>query len=134
MNTIENMICECAGQTDSRAILQTYTTPAGQQLTVPVFTPEQITVYVRVYVNQLVDDVTAQSMKDTIATLAAQRTIGERLTSADILELLTHNYENYAFAGCQVSLDDLSYAYQVTPEEYQLVIFDSDNMQIIGDS
>lgn len=128
----QNMLCECAGADYTDAILQTYTTRAGQELTVPIIPPENTKAYIRVYFNQVVDDMTKAAMQDTICTLAQTRTIGQKLTSVEVIDVLQANYNNYEVAGAQVSLDGSDYKYQVSPGQYQLLTFDVNDIQIYG--
>lgn len=127
------MDAECSGRTHTQAIEQVYTTASGQELPVYIIPPEQKIAYIRLYFNQLIDDVTAQSMRDTIATLASKMTIGEVLTSTAVVDIIQENYTQ-APAGCQLSFDDETYGYQLKPDTYQLITFSTDStvVQIYG--
>lgn len=128
----QNLMCQFAGESSPDAIIQTYTSKAGQTFSVPIIPPENIPVYIRLYFNQLVDDVTKQAMADTICTLSQNRTIGQTLVSTDIVTLIKEQYGNYDLAGVTMSLDDQSYSYQVTIGSYQLIVFDTTKILIIG--
>lgn len=126
-----NMMCECAGKDAPNAIMQKFVTRSGQELIVPIIPPENVDVFVRLYFNKTVDDVVALAMKDTVCLLAQDLTIGQRLTSAEVVALIQEKYPDYAIAGAQVSLDGTGYMYQVAPKTYQLIVFDPDNIEVI---
>lgn len=124
--------CECAGSSAPTAVAQVYETKAGQELPVYIIPPTLVPVYIRLYYNQIIDDTLKQRMKDAIATLAGHRTIGQRLTSAEVMQLLQERFPSYAPAGCQLSLDNEAYLFQVNPGPFQLIVFDSANIVIQG--
>lgn len=127
------MTTRCAGSDHAEAVEQVYNTRAGQALPVYIFAPEIIPVFIRLYFNQAVEDVTAQAMRDTIATLAASLSIGQRLTSTEVVDVLQAKF-SVVPAGCQLSLSDTNYGYQVKPGSYQLLSFivDVTHIQIIN--
>lgn len=124
---------KCAGEDAASSVEQVYTTRAGQSLPVYIIPPQLIDVGIRVYFNEVIEDVVAQEMKDVIATLARARTIGQVLTSTEVVDVLQANF-SYAPAGCSLSLDYDTYSYQVKPEQYQLVTFSNKTIEIIGAS
>lgn len=114
--------CQCAGKNAPNAIEQIYTTRAGQELPVYIIPPEQVVVFIRLYFNEDVDDVTAQAMRDTISTLAVKMSIGQTLTSTQVVDVLQENGYTHP-AGCQLSLNNEVYTYQVKADTYQLITF-----------
>lgn len=127
------MTTRCAGENEVSAVRQTYTTRAGQELPVYIFTPTLIPVYIRLYFNQTIDDVKAQSMRDKIAQLAASLIIGQGLTSTQVVDVIQESFIEQP-AGCQLSLSDSNYGFQVKVNSYQLISFvlDSTHIQIIN--
>lgn len=126
------MLCQCAGSDAPLAVRQDYTLPTGQVLSTYILPPTNIAAHIKVYVDQVVDDVTKQAMRDSIASLATKRTIGQSLTSAEILTVLTKDFPSSPFTGCTVSKDGTNYSYQILLESSQLVVFDNDNINIIA--
>lgn len=126
------MIAETTRGDVNNTLTQTYTTASGQELPIYIITPKEVPVYVRVYFNSVVDDVTSQQMKDTIAQLAIGRTIGQVLTSTDIIDILQENFLSYNPAGAQLSFDGGDYRYQVQPGVNELAVFNNANIEIIG--
>lgn len=127
------MTTRCAGESEPNAVQQVYTTRSGQALPVYIFTPILKQVYIRLYFNQTIDDVKAQKMRDRIAQLASALTIGQGLTSTQIVDIIQENFIEVP-AGCQLSLTDRDYGYQVKVDSYELISFvlDADHIQIIS--
>ena len=128
------MLSECAGSENTDAIVQYYETHGGQLLPVYIIPPEQVYVYVRVYLDNDITSEEGQNFRDTIASLANSLVIGQGVSSASILKLLQEEYPSYAFTGVQVSLDGEEWSFKVTPGVYQLIIFNNDYIQIVGSS
>lgn len=123
------MTTRCAGENETNAVRQVYTTRAGQELPVYIFTPTLVPVFIRLYFNQTIDDVKAQSMRDKIAQLAASLTIGQGLTSTQVVDAIQESFIEQP-AGCQMSLTDSNYGFQVKVNSYQLISFILDNTHI----
>lgn len=115
------------------AVPQVYTTKANQELPVYIHTPKEVSVRIRLYFNMEVDDVTAQRMRDTVCQLAVERTIGQRLTSTEVVDVIQENFSGNQPAGCQLSLDGENYYYQATPGSNELIVFDNQYIEIIGE-
>lgn len=126
---------QCAGANAPSAVQQNYVTRSGQSLPVYIIPPELVTVYIRLYFNAVVDDVMGQSMRDAVAELSTNLAIGQKLTSTEVVDKIQSKFTVHP-AGCQLSLDNSTYGYQVSPGSYQLIQFAVDNghIQIIGES
>jgi hypothetical protein len=72
-------------------------------------------------------------MRDQIAQLASALTIGQGLTSTQIVDIIQENFLETP-AGCQLSLTDGDYGYQVKVDSYELISFvlNADHIQIIA--
>lgn len=127
------MTTRCAGSSEPTAVQQVYTTRAGQSLPVYIFTPALRNVYIRLYFNQTIDDVKAQRMRDKISQLSASLTIGQGLTSTQIVDMIQEEFVEQP-AGCQLSLSDSDYGYQVKVDPYELISFvlDAEHIQVIN--
>lgn len=128
------LLCETAGQDYENAIPQVYTNNAAQQLTVYIVPPETVTVYIRLYIGKVIDDVLIQKIKDSIMLLSRSLTIGQSLTSAEVLSQVSSLDNTLPLQGCNLSFDGLGYSYKVTPEVNKLIVFDFNKIDIIGEN
>ena len=69
-------------------------------------------------------------IKDAIATLALNMTIGQTLTSTDIILKIKEVYPILALAGVQLSIDNESWTHQLEARPFQLFGFSSDHMLV----
>ena len=129
----KHMDCQVAGATAPNVIRQDYVTHCGQRIPVYVQQPVQVEVYVRLYVVGEVADVTQQAYTDAICAIAHNLTIGQTLTSVDVIKAMQEAFPTDQFMGCQVGRDTDSFAYKVTSEPYELLTFNPGQIQIIGD-
>lgn len=126
-----NMFCDCAGQDSPNAVIQKYVSRAGQEFVVPIFSPQNVPAFIRIYFTATMDDATKQSIRDEVCLLSRDLTIGQALLSADVIHKVKEAFPSYEIAGAQVSMDNTSYSYQVTPSAYQLIVFNPENIQVI---
>lgn len=126
------LTCECAGESASSAVEQVYTTKSGQALPVYIIPPEMTPVYLKVHYNCVIEDALAQTLRDAISTIAATHTIGQVLQSSEVINVLEASY-SISPAGVELSLDGVNYSYQVQPGDYQLLVFNNDNIKIEGE-
>lgn len=134
---LSHMICETAGEdfdSEVGAYSQIYTTHASQEITVWVIPPVQTPVYINVYVNNVVSDDEVSGIKDAIGSLSGVLSIGESLTSAQVLEKCQEAYPSLTFQGAMVSTStvDTSYSFVATPPTDGIFVFNISNMNIIS--
>lgn len=126
----QNMACMTNQATVERTVTQNYVTHAGQIIPVYMITPAQVVCKVKVYVDISITEEVVQNMKDSIMSLCRSIQAGQTVTSRMILDQL-EDYKSYGLQGVMVSQGSDAYSYKVTPLLDELLIFQSDAIDII---
>lgn len=127
------LFCSTSGEDVVGAQPLTYTTKAGQELTVYVVPPHSRNVYVNVYVKNHLSYEQVDGIKDVVCSLAGTLSIGQELSSSDVIGIVSSNYSNLTVQGADISLvgEEGTYAYKQTPESTDVLIFNADNVHVV---
>lgn len=127
------LFCATSGNDVAGAQPLTYTTKAGQELTIYVVPPHSRNIYINVYVKNKLSYEQVDGIKDVVCSLAGVLSIGQELASSDVINIVSSNYSNLTVQGCEISLTGVegSYAYKQTPETTDVLIFNADNVHVI---
>lgn len=127
------LFCSTSGGDVAGAQPLTYTTKAGQELTVYVVPPHSRNVYVNVYVKNRLSYEQVDGIKDVVCSLAGTLSIGQELSSSDVIGIVSSNYSNLTVQGADISLvgEEGTYAYKQTPESTDVLIFNADNVHVV---
>ena len=127
------LFCATSGGDVPGAQALTYTTKAGQELTIYVVPPHPRSIYINVYIKNRLSYEQVDGIKDVICSLAGTLAIGQELSSADVINVVSSNYSNLTVQGSTISLTgaDGTYAYKQTPEATDVLIFNADNIHVI---
>ena len=123
-----HVICETQQVTTSEA--QTYTTRSGQQLPVYITPPIPVEVGVHLYLGEEVGYEQSINIKDTILSLVNQLTIGQKVTSAIVINVLKEAYPSLSIASAEVATPDSSYSYIAQIRANEIASFNTDNIII----
>lgn len=129
------LLCETTGAEypeDVGVITQKYVTKSQQELSVYIVPPAQVPVYVRLFVNDSITYLEINGLKDAIASLSANLTVGQPITTKMVLDIAVATYKDLKFQGADVSKDGTSYSYTCAPSEDAVFIFNMDNIQVIS--
>lgn len=124
------MICDTAGKDQQDAILSTYTTRAGQELSVAYFPPIQVPAYIRVAVRNELSSERILGIKDAVASLASMIRIGQPLTSVMVADVIQKSFPTLEVIGVDLSTDGTRYTLEITPESDSLFIFQLDKIKV----
>lgn len=123
---------ECAGSEHENAIEQDYETNGGQLLPVYIIPPTQVLISVNLFFREILSNDTVQNIIDTVMGLSASLTIGETLSSGNVIKIIQENYPSYTILGCTMKITDSDSvpSYKITPNSYQLITFNSKNFYV----
>lgn len=111
---------------------QYYVTHANQQLPVYVVTPAQADVHIKVYISGKASISLVNSVRDTVSLLSMNRSIGQELTSAEVINILREKLPEVAVRGASVSDDGETWLYSVKPDADTLYSFVGENIEVVG--
>lgn len=123
-----HVICET--QQESSSEIQYYTTHAGQQLPVYITPPTPVDVGVHIYLGEEVGYEQSLNIKDTILGLVNQITIGQKVTSAAVINILKEAYPSLSIASAEVAVLGDSYSYIAQIAANEIASFNTDNILI----
>lgn len=126
-----HLSCLTAGKDYALALMQEYTTHAGQKLPVYIIPPTIIYIQVRVFLNEKVIASVRQQLKDAIVGLAEEINIGALITSTKIINKIQGVLPQVSLGGVQLALDDNVFTYQIQAEPYQLIQFDDSKILVV---
>lgn len=127
------LFCATSGEGVSGAQPLTYTTKAGQELTIYVVPPHSREIYINVYIKNKLSYDQVDGIKDIVCSLAGVLSIGQELSSSDVINIVSSNYSNLTVQGCEISLtgEEGSYSYKQTPATTDVLIFNADNIHVV---
>lgn len=132
----EYLTCETVDPDNNERLVlgtaQHYYTHAGQDIPVYIVAPLQIPAYVQVYFKGEVPVSTQNQVKDAVQSLVLGRTIGQELTSAEVVNQVKEALPSLPIMGAYVSLDGLNYTFRVSPASDTLLLFTDVNIQVVG--
>lgn len=129
-----HMMCKTAGETypvNVGAYRQDYTTRAGQTLPVWVVPPEQVYIYIKVYIYETLTYAQIDSIKDAVCSLASNLTIGQTVTSKMITDVVTAACPDLTVQGADVSKNGTTYSFNAMPNSDEVFIFSLDNISVV---
>lgn len=126
-----HLSCITAGKDYQYAIKQDYETHAGQKISVYIIPPTVVYPQIRIFIGEKIISEVRQGVKDAIASLSEEMSIGEVLTSTKIINKIQSSYPQLSVSGVQLALEDNVFSYQVQAQEYQLFQFDDSKISII---
>ena len=127
------LLCKTAGEEVEGAQEQTYTTKAGQELSVWVLPPKQQEVYLRIYIKNVLSYEQVDGIKDVICAMSGNLTIGQSITSVDIIKYVSGVYTNLTIQGAEVSLTGAAgtYSYVQAPDPTAVFYLNVDNIDVV---
>lgn len=126
-----HLICDTTQGPAGRNIDQTYTTQGHQDLTVHIVTPDSQPLYVAIYTGITLDVGQIADLQDLVCTLANSLTIGQSVSSVDIINIIQDYVEGYQIKGVSLSLDDVDYTYKQTPPQDTLFSLIPGNIHVL---
>lgn len=127
------LLCKTAGGDVEGHQEQTYETRAGQSLTVNILPPKQQAVYLRIFIKNVLSYEQVDGIKDVICSMAGNLTIGQGISSVDIIKYVSSVYTNLTIQGAEVSLTgvDDSYSYVQVPYPTSIFYLNVDNIDVV---
>lgn len=127
------LLCKTAGSEVPGAQTQKYITHSNQELEVTIIPPVQQPIYIKVYIKNTLSYEQVDGIKDTICSLAGTLLIGQSITQADVIDVVSKVYTNLTVQGAALSLtgEDNEYSYVQTPAETAVFYFNVDNIFVI---
>lgn len=129
-----HMICKTAGESYAASVgaySQNYITRANQTLPVWIVPPEQIPVYIKVYIYETLTYVQVNGIKDTICSLSSSITIGQAITSKMVTDVVSAEYPDITIQGADISNNGQSYSYSAAPNSDAVFVFNRDNISVV---
>ena len=129
-----HMICKTAGENypvSVGAYLQNYITRANQTLPVWIVPPEQVPIYIKVYIYETLTYAQVDGIKDAICSLTSSLTIGQAVTSKMITDVVAANYPDLTIQGADVSADNTSYSFSTMPNSDAVFTFNLNNINVV---
>ncbi len=90
------------GHSERLLAKQVYTTHANQEISLLLVTPDLLPLYVTVYIGMAVSSTIELELKEAVCRLAKGLTVGETITTADVLNVLK-DYSTYSVVGAMLS-------------------------------
>lgn len=110
------------------SITQNFQLLNGQTFPVYILPPATRPVYVQVFTTEEVSDAVKRQIREAIISISMDIDIGDRLTTAQILEKMVVSYK---VMGVLVSFEEESgFSYAVTPAPNEIVTFKAENMTV----
>lgn len=127
------MLCKTAGDDVEGAQYQDYVTKANQSLRVWILPPKQQPVWIKIYIKNVLSYEQVDGIKDVICSMAGSLTIGQSISSVDIVKYVGSVYTNLTIQGAEVSLtdDDNGYSYVQTPNATAIFYLNVDNISVV---
>lgn len=129
-----HMICKTAGSTYATSVgaySQNYITKSNQTLQVWIVPPEQIPVYIKIYIYETLTYAQVDGIKDVISSLSSSLTIGQAITSKMVTDIVSENYADLTVQGADISADGSTYSFSARPNSDAVFIFNLDNISVI---
>ena len=126
------LFCATSGADVSSAQSSSFITKAHQELTISVIPPFTRNIYIRAYIKNSLSYEQVDGIKDIICSLAGKLSIGQSLSSAEVINVIEENYSNLTVQGADLSLErDGTYSYVQTPAPTDILIFNTENISIV---
>lgn len=122
----------CESQQTEGAEVQYYTTRAGQSIPVYITHPATIPVFVRLMLDEDVGYAKAQAIKDAILQLDDKLIIGQKITTALIINKLREVFPTLAVISATIARDGGAYSYVCDIDQNEIALFNSEAITIEG--
>lgn len=122
--------CLTAGESYEGALIQYYTTKAGQKIPVYIIPPISIPLYIRLYINGKETSNTINKLMDSLLLLSANLSIAQSISTADIINNIHENFPEINIESAQLSRDGESYYFKVTPTARELLTLNKSNIEV----
>lgn len=130
-----HIVCQTAGAdypVEIGAYSQVYTTHARQDLTVWVIPPQQVPVYIHIYIYESLTQEQISGIKDAIGSMSASLTIGQSISAKEVLDVVAEAYPDLTLQGAYISSDNSQWSYVASPLEDEVFIMDVSNITVTG--
>jgi hypothetical protein len=132
----EYLTCETVDPNNNERLVlgaaQHYYTHSGQDIPVYIVAPLQVNAYVQVYIKGEVPVSLQNQVKDVVESLVLGRTIGQELSSAEVVDQIKQQLPSIPVMGAYVSLDGINYTFRVAPAADTLLLFTDTRIQVVG--
>lgn len=127
------MLCKTAGENVPGVQYQDYTTRAGQDLRVWILPPKQQPVWIKIYIKNVLSYEQVDGIKDVICSMAGNLTIGQSISSVDVIKYVGSVYTNLTLQGAVISLtgDDGDYSYVQAPHPTSIFYLNVENIVVV---
>lgn len=127
------LLCKTAGGDVPEAQYQDYTTRAGQDLRVWILPPKQQPVWIKIYIKNVLSYEQVDGIKDVICSMAGSLTIGQSISSVDVIKFVSNVYTNLTVQGAEIALtdDDNEYSYVQTPNPTAIFYLNVENITVV---
>lgn len=129
-----HMICKTAGEnypSSVGAYSQNYITHAGQVMPVWIVPPDQVPVYIKIYIYETLTYAQVNGIKDVISSLSSSITIGQSITSKMVTDIVSVNYPDLTIQGADISSNGQNYSFSATPNSDAVFTFNLDNIYVV---
>lgn len=127
------LLCKTAGEDVDGVQYQDYITRANQALRVWILPPKQQPVWIKIYIKNVLSYEQVDGIKDVICSMAGNLTIGQSISSVDVVKYVGSVYTNLTIQGAAISLtdDDNGYSYVQTPNATAIFYLNVDNISVV---
>lgn len=127
------LLCKTAGEDVDGVQYQDYITRANQALRVWILPPKQQPVWIKIYIKNVLSYEQVDGIKDVICSMAGNLTIGQSISSVDVVKYVGSVYTNLTIQGAAISLtdDDNGYSYVQTPNATAIFYLSVDNISVV---
>lgn len=127
------LLCKTAGEDVPGVQYQDYVTHAQQTLRVYVLPPKQEDIYIRIYIRNVLSYDQVDGIKDVICSIAGNLTIGQSISSVDIIKYVSSVYTNLTILGASLSRtgEDNTYTYVQSPSPTEVFALNLENIAVV---
>lgn len=127
------LMCKTYGEDIPGALQQIYTTHAGQELPVVILPPVQRPAYIKIYIKDVLSYEQVDGIKDVICSMAGSLSIGQSISSVDVIKYVSSVYTNLTIQGAQISLTagDADFSYVQYPAVTEVFTLAIENIAVI---
>lgn len=127
------LLCKTAGEDVPGVQYQDYITHAQQTLRVYVLPPKQEDIYIRIYIRNVLSYDQVDGIKDVICSIAGNLTIGQAISSVDIIKYVSSVYTNLTILGASLSRtgEDNTYTYVQSPSPTAVFALNLENIAVV---
>ena len=127
-----NMMCLTAGQGDSRAVVQNYTTNAQQVIPMYFIPPRNKAIDIRIYVSGTLSTAQQDLLKDAVMALAANMRIAAPITAGQVIRVCAERAQGVAVNDVEISVSgDDSWSYMITPQPDEIISLNRNNVVFV---